>query len=121
MSGRNGRLLAGFVVLHVLCCGLPLLIAAGAFTGAGALLGNGTLIAAGMLMVLAAVAVAVPRGRLWPRTPPAAPLRPADLHRQEWCSPVAAEQDRSVPFPHLGCARGRNGRVLSGPRRLGER
>jgi hypothetical protein len=63
MSGQGGRLLAGFVVLHVLCCGLPLLIAAGAFTGAGALLGNGALVAAGLLAVLAAVAVALRRGR----------------------------------------------------------
>jgi hypothetical protein len=62
MSGQGGRLLAGFVVLHVLCCGLPLLVAAGAFTGAGALLGNGALVAAGLLAVLAAVAVAVRRG-----------------------------------------------------------
>jgi hypothetical protein len=61
--GRGGQLLAGFVVLHVLCCGLPLLIAAGAFTGAGALLGNGAVVAAGLLAVLAAVAVAVRRAR----------------------------------------------------------
>ncbi len=63
MSGQGGKFLAGFVVLHVLCCGLPLLVAAGAFTGAGALLGNGALVAAGLLAVLAAVAVAVQRGR----------------------------------------------------------
>jgi hypothetical protein len=62
-QGKGGRLLAGFVVLHVLCCGLPLLIAAGAFTGAGVLLGSGALVAAGLLAVLAAVAVAVRRGR----------------------------------------------------------
>jgi hypothetical protein len=62
MSGQGGKLLAGFVVLHVLCCGLPLLIAAGAFTGAGTLLGNGALVATGLLAVLAAVAVAVRRG-----------------------------------------------------------
>ena len=48
-------------MLHVLCCGLPLLIAAGALTGAGAVLGNGALIAAGLLAVLAVVAVAVRR------------------------------------------------------------
>lgn len=61
--GRGGRLLTGFVLLHVLCCGLPLLIAAGAFTGAGAVLGSGALVAAGLLAVLAAVAVAVRRAR----------------------------------------------------------
>jgi predicted lipid-binding transport protein (Tim44 family) len=63
MSGQGGKLVAGFVALHVLCCGLPLLIAAGAFTGAGALLGNGTLLAAGLLAVLAAAAFAVRRSR----------------------------------------------------------
>jgi hypothetical protein len=63
MSGQGGKLVAGFVVLHVLCCGLPLLLAAGAFTGAGAVLGNGALVAAGVLAVLAAVAVAGRRGR----------------------------------------------------------
>jgi hypothetical protein len=63
MSGQGGKLLAGFVVLHVLCCGLLLLGGAGALTAAGALLGNGALFAAGLLAVLAAVAVAVRRGR----------------------------------------------------------
>jgi hypothetical protein len=63
MSGQGGKLLAGFVVLHVLCCGLPLLIAAGAFTGAGAILGNGALVAAGLVASAVAVAVAVRRGR----------------------------------------------------------
>ena len=63
MSGRGGKLLAGFVVFHVLCCGLPLLIAAGAFTGAGALLDSGALVASGLLGVLAAVGLAVRRAR----------------------------------------------------------
>jgi hypothetical protein len=66
VSAQGGKLITGFVVLHVLCCGLPLLIAAGAFTGAGALLGNGALVAAGLLAVLAAVAFAVRRGRRAP-------------------------------------------------------
>lgn len=61
MSGQGGKLVAGFVVLHVLCCGLPLLIAAGAFTGAGALLGSGALVAAGLLVMALAVGVAVRR------------------------------------------------------------
>jgi hypothetical protein len=63
MSGQGGKLLAGFVVLHVLCCGLLLLGGAGALTAAGALLGNGALFAAGLLAVLGALAVAVRRGR----------------------------------------------------------
>ncbi len=67
MSGRGGKLLAGFVVLHVLCCGLPTLIAAAAFTGAGAPPGNAPLLAAAVLTVLAAVPLAV-RGDDRPRT-----------------------------------------------------
>jgi hypothetical protein len=63
MSSQGGKLVAGFVVLHVLCCGLLLLGGAGALAAAGALLGNGALFAAGLLAVLAAVAVAVRRGR----------------------------------------------------------
>lgn len=63
MSGQAGKLVVGFVVLHVLCCGLLLLIAAGAFTGAGALLGNGALVAAGLLVMAVAVGVAVRRAR----------------------------------------------------------
>ena len=63
MSGRGGKLLAGFLVLHVVCCGLPLLIAAGAFTGAGALLGSGVLVAIGLAAVAAAVGLAIRRGR----------------------------------------------------------
>lgn len=63
MSSQRGRLLAGFVALHLLCCGLPLLIAAGAFTGAGAALGSSTLVAAGAAAAVAAVLVAVRRAR----------------------------------------------------------
>jgi hypothetical protein len=55
MSGQTGKLVAGFVVLHVLCCGLPLLIAAGAFTGFGAALGNGTWVAVGIVALAVAV------------------------------------------------------------------
>lgn len=63
MSGQGGRLLAGFVVLHVLCCGLPLLIAAGAYTGAGAALGSTTLVAVGVAAAAAAILFAVRRAR----------------------------------------------------------
>jgi hypothetical protein len=61
MSGQRNRLIAGFVVLHVLCCGLPLLIAAGAFTGLGAVLGNGTWATVGIVTLAAAVLVRVRR------------------------------------------------------------
>jgi hypothetical protein len=63
MSGQGGRLLAGFVALHILCCGLPLLIAAGAFTGAGAALGSTTLVAVGVAAAVGAVLFAVRRDR----------------------------------------------------------
>jgi hypothetical protein len=63
MSGQGGKLLAGFVALHVLCCGLLLLGGAGALTAAGALLGNGALVAAGLVAVLAVVAVGLWRSR----------------------------------------------------------
>jgi hypothetical protein len=63
MSKQSGQLVAGFVVLHVLCCGLPLLIAAGAFTGFGAVFGNGLLLAVGAALLAVAVAAAVRRAR----------------------------------------------------------
>jgi hypothetical protein len=63
MSGQSGKLLAGFVVLHVLCCGLLLLGGAGALTAAGALLGNSALVAAGLVAVVAVVAVGLWRSR----------------------------------------------------------
>lgn len=62
-GGNGGKLLAGLAVLPILCCGLPLLIGAGVFTGASALLGNGALVAVGLVAVLVAVAVAVRRSR----------------------------------------------------------
>jgi hypothetical protein len=59
----GGRLVTGFVVLHVLCCGLPVLIAAGTFAGFGALLGSGLFIGVGVAVLTGAVALAVPRLR----------------------------------------------------------
>ncbi|MGD9430696.1 hypothetical protein ACKVM7_000167 [Arthrobacter russicus] len=50
-SSRTGLAVGGFVLLHVLCCGLPLLIAAGALGAAGSFLGN-------QWVILAAVALA---------------------------------------------------------------
>jgi hypothetical protein len=55
-QGRGGRLVVGFVALHVLCCGLPLLLGAGFLGGAGALLGSPLLLATAVL-VLAVAAV----------------------------------------------------------------
>lgn len=57
-EGRRGRLVVGFVALHVLCCGLPLLLGAGVLGGAGALLGSPLLLATAVLaLVVAAVGV----------------------------------------------------------------
>lgn len=50
-SSRTGLAVGGFVLLHVLCCGLPLLIAAGALGAAGSFLDN-------PLVIVAAVALA---------------------------------------------------------------
>jgi hypothetical protein len=63
MSGQSGKLVAGVVVLHLLCCGLPLLFAAGAFAGSGALLGSGMLVAVGVAGLATAAVVAVGRAR----------------------------------------------------------
>lgn len=62
-QGAGGRLLAGFVVLHVLCCGLPLLVASGVLSGAGALLTSPVLLTAGAVVAGAAVLVALRRAR----------------------------------------------------------
>ncbi len=62
-EGRGGRLLLGLVLVHVLCCGVPLLLAAGALGGAGALLRSPVLLAGGAVAVLAAVGLAVGRVR----------------------------------------------------------
>ncbi len=78
MSKGQGatRVLVGFVVLHVLCCGVPLLIAAGALGGAGALLGNPVLLVGGATTAVAAVMFAVRRrGGGAPRCCPPTELR----------------------------------------------
>jgi len=63
-AGVRGRhLVVGLVALHVVCCGLPLLIAAGVLGGTGALLSSPVLLAVGVLVLLAAGAVAVRRLR----------------------------------------------------------
>lgn len=58
---RGGRLLVGFVLLHVLCCGLPLLGAGGVLGGAGALLTSPLLLVVGGVLVAAAVLFALHR------------------------------------------------------------
>lgn len=62
-AGRDGKVLVGFVVLHVLCCGALLLGGAGLLTAAGGLLGQPLLVGAGVLLAVVAVAVGVRRAR----------------------------------------------------------
>ncbi|MDQ3612235.1 MAG: hypothetical protein M4D85_11655 [Actinomycetota bacterium] len=78
-QGSGGKLLVGFVVLHVLCCGILLLGGAGALAAAGGLLGQPLLVAAGALLVAVAVGLAVrrARGSSGPRCAP----EPADVPR----------------------------------------
>jgi hypothetical protein len=53
---RTALAAAGFLLLPVLCCGLPLLIAAGALGAVGSVLGNPWVIGAAVVVILAAVA-----------------------------------------------------------------
>jgi membrane protein implicated in regulation of membrane protease activity len=53
---RTALAAAGFLLVPVLCCGLPLLIAAGALGAVGSILGNPWVIAAVVVVILAAVA-----------------------------------------------------------------
>lgn len=62
-QGSGGKLLVGFVVLHVLCCGALLLGGAGLLAAAGGLLGQPLLIAGGALLLVVAVGLAVRRAR----------------------------------------------------------
>lgn len=57
-DGVRGTLATiGIVVLPVLCCGLPLLIASGALGGLGAVLGNPWVIGAAVALAVGTVAV----------------------------------------------------------------
>lgn len=97
MSGNRGKLLFGFVVLHVLCCGLLLLGVGGALGVVGAGLGSPWLALAGGGVVLAAVVLAVRRARttrhtgcrIPPRaqttpTPPGYPGSSPGVHDPAW-------------------------------------
>jgi hypothetical protein len=62
-QGSGGKLLIGFVVLHVLCCGALLLGGAGLLAATGGLLGEPLLVAGGGLLLVVAVGLAVRRAR----------------------------------------------------------
>ena len=59
----GGKLLVGFVLLHLVCCGVLLLGGAAALAAAGGLLGQPLLVAGGALLVVVAVGSAVRRAR----------------------------------------------------------
>ena len=71
-EGRGGKMLLGMGLLHLVCCGVPLLLAAGALGGAGALLGSPALLAVGALAALVVVGLVVGRGAV-AKTPAARP------------------------------------------------
>lgn len=64
VQSRTGLLaVGGFVLLHVLCCGLPLLVAAGALGAAGSFLGNPSIILAAVGLAAVALLWALRRRR----------------------------------------------------------
>lgn len=54
-GNRTALAVGGIVLLHLLCCGLPLLIAAGALGAAGSALGNPWVIAAAAALAASAL------------------------------------------------------------------
>jgi hypothetical protein len=62
-DARTDKLLGGFVLLHVLCCGVPLLIAAGVVTGAALLTCGAVLIAVSAAPVTVGVLAVQARDR----------------------------------------------------------
>ena len=83
----GGKLFAGFVVLHVLCCGVLLLGGAGLLAAAGGLLGQPLLLVGGALLLVAAVVRAARRARGPSR--PGCVAEPAEVPRR---APSTADQ-----------------------------
>ncbi|AFM20156.1 MULTISPECIES: hypothetical protein [Actinomycetes] len=54
-SKRTALAAAGFLLVPIVCCGLPVLIAAGALGAVGSVLGNPWVIGTAVVVVLAAV------------------------------------------------------------------
>lgn len=65
-GNRTALAVGGIVLLHLLCCGLPLLIAAGALGAAGSALGNPWVIAAAVALAAVALAWTLRRRRVGP-------------------------------------------------------
>lgn len=81
----------GLILVPVLCCGLPVLIAAGALAGVGSVLGNPWLIGAAVALLAGVVAWRIrrhtgtatpPDGCCAPEPPGQAQVRPPN-HREE--------------------------------------
>ncbi len=64
LKSPGGRLMLGFGLLHLLCCGVPLLVAAGVLTGAGGVLGSPVVLVAGVALLALAVVLGVRRAAL---------------------------------------------------------
>ena len=62
-GNRAALAVGGFFLLHLLCCGLPLLIAAGALGAVGSVLGNPWVIAAALVLAAVTMARALLRRR----------------------------------------------------------
>lgn len=105
-QGRRGRLLVGFVALHVLCCELPLLLGAGVLGGAGALLGSPLLLATAVLaLVVAAVGLrARRRGKAYCSPTELPPPAGATGLAQPRPEPVGVEPE-AVPGPDAAASR----------------
>ena len=76
-EGRGSKLIIGFVLLHVLCCGAVLLFGAGALAAVGGLLNQPLLIAGGVLLAMISLALAARRTRGTPRTDCCSPSQDA--------------------------------------------
>jgi hypothetical protein len=79
-QGSGGKLLVGFVVLHVVCCAVLLLGGAGLLAVAGGLLGQPMLVAGGALLLVVAVGFTIRRARS--ASGPGCAPEPADVPRR---------------------------------------
>ncbi|MFJ6272397.1 hypothetical protein HTS88_21235 [Pseudarthrobacter oxydans] len=85
-SNRTAWAVGGFFLLHVLCCGLPLLIAAGALGAAGSVLANPWVIAAAAFLAAGVLVRALQRRR-----------KAASGDTEDCCAPGAGSGPDPVP------------------------